>query len=111
MRCESEVSNFQVKLIVKYNIIKLQVSVSDSLTMQILQSIKQLSEIVPGYPLTECSSLIKVSKEFASPSNFEGKEPHCLEGLIIEQYGLHSVIDKLNHIFVVEFSLKVHLCF
>jgi len=55
-RCEAEVSNLKVELVVEQHVLGLQVSVSDASLMDVVEAVKKLPEVEAGGLLIETAS-------------------------------------------------------
>ena len=68
--CEPKVYNFELKFMIKHNVFRFQVSMSNSSWIQIDKSFNKLLEVISSKFLIQGPSLLDNVKEFSSCANF-----------------------------------------
>ena len=76
-RCrEPKVSNFQIKVLINENVLWFQVSMSESVSVHMLESLKDLSDVVSGDTLIERARLSHEVEELTSRANLQNDVVH-----------------------------------
>ena len=79
---ETKVSNFEIEFFVVKQIFGLQISMSNAVAVDIIQTINKLSEIETAYPLIESSTSGNVIEELTTSSQLKSNADNVLFGSI-----------------------------
>lgn len=100
---EPKVDNFKLKFMIKHNVFRFQVSMSNSSWIQIDKSFNQLLEVVSSKSLIQGPSLFDNVKEFSSCANFIDQIMHSfLNCSIIIDVVILSVSNESNDVWMLK---------